>query len=247
MKGLAWLGVIAAVLGAEFPVTTVTPSPMDQAVVLLTEARQAFRKVQDYQCTLIKQERVQGVLLPEQVLTMKVRNQPYGVCLHWLSPDSLKGQEVCFAAGHNRGQMRVHPAGVLGIVGYVSVDPLDPRVFRDNRHPITEAGMGYLLDNTARYWEMERRLKQTQVRITDGVFNRRPCIRIETIHPDRNGGRFYAYRCVMYLDKATQLPVRVEAYDWPRSDGPLEGDLLECYSFLDLRGNLGLVDGVFCP
>jgi hypothetical protein len=48
-------------------------------------------------------------------------------------------------------------------------------------------------------------------------------------------------------DQATHLPVRVEAYDHPRPNGPAEGDLLESYSYLDLRCNVGLVDEIFDP
>jgi hypothetical protein len=213
---------------------------MDQALALLAEARRSFQGVRDYECTLIKTERVRGELLPENVVRVKVRNQPYGVYLKWRTPSSAEGQEVCYADGRNGGKMRVHLTGLLRLLGFVSVDPLDPRAFAENRHPITEAGLGYLLDSTARYWEVERRLNRTEVSITETRFGNRPCTRIETVHPDRGAGTFYAYRCVLCLDKATHLPVHVEAYDWPHPGGPAGGDLLESYSFLDLRCNVGL-------
>lgn len=218
---------------------------MEQAVALLDEARRHFQAVRDYECTLIKQERVHGELLPESVLVMQVRNRPFSVYLRCLAPCSGRGQEVCYVAGRNQGMMRVHPVGLLGIVGFVSVDPRDPRAFKENRHPITEAGMGNLLEATARYWEMERRSNKTQVRITEDQFNGRLCIRIVTVHPDRNSGSFYAYRCVLCLDKLTHLPIHAEAYDWPHPGGTPAGDLLERYSYLDIRCNVGLEDAAF--
>ncbi len=129
--------------------------------------------------------------------------------------------------------MRVHVTGVLGILGFLSVDPHDPRAFEKNRHCITEAGLGNLLESTARYWDMERRLNKTVVHITDDKLGGRACTRIETIHPDRDGGAFYGYRCVLWLDKATHLPAGAETYDWPRRGGSEGGDLLEWYIGLD--------------
>jgi hypothetical protein len=178
-------------------------------------------------------------------MTMKVRNDPLSVYLRCDSPDADKGMEVCYVAGRDRGMMRVHPNGLLGIIGFVSLDPRDPRAFEKNRHCITEAGLGNLLESTARYWDMERHSNKTQVRITDDTLGGRACTRIETIHPDRNAGSYYGYRCVLWLDKATHFPAGAETYDWPRLGSPAGGDLLECYRYFDLRCNLGLGDDSF--
>ncbi|HEV3262669.1 MAG TPA: DUF1571 domain-containing protein [Gemmataceae bacterium] len=242
--GLLDIGAVGPAAHGQ-PAAPAAPTGMERALALLTEARLRFRDIRDYECALVKRERVNGNLSPEHVLMMRVRNRPYSVYLRWLAPETLRGQEVCYVAGRNAGMMRVHPVGLQGIFGFVSIDPQDPRAFEANRHPITEAGLGSLLENTARYWEVERRLNKTQVRIADYQFDGRPCTWIETTHPDRGSGSYYAYRCVLCLDKATLLPVRVEAYDWPRPDGPRGGDLIECYSYLKLRPNVGLGDDAF--
>jgi hypothetical protein len=39
--------------------------------------------------------------------------------------------------------------------------------------------------------------------------------------------------------------VRVEAYDWPTRDVNPKGELLECYSSINLRFNPGLTDETF--
>jgi hypothetical protein len=93
--------------------------------------------------------------------------------------------------------------------------------------------------------EVERRRNGTLVRISEEVLGGRPCTRIETIHPDRNAGSFYGYRCVLWLDKATHLPAGAEAYDWPRAGGPEGGDLLESYRYVDFRWNIDLGDDAF--
>jgi hypothetical protein len=218
---------------------------MDQAIDLITEACRRFQKVQDYECRLIKQERINGTLLPEGTTTMKVRNHPFSIYLCCESPDSERGIQVCYVANRNQGKMRVHPNGLFGIFGFVSLSPRDQRAFEKNRYCITEAGLGNLLESTARYWAMERHLSKTQVEISDDVINGRACTRIVTIHPDRDAGSFYGYRCVLWLDKETWLPVGAETYDWPRPGGSAGGDLLERYRFLDSRCNIGLNENVF--
>jgi hypothetical protein len=218
---------------------------MEQALRLLAEARQHFQGVQDYVCTVIKRERVHGQLLPENTMTLEVRHRPYSVYFRWEAPQSLKGQEVCYVPGRDRGMMRVHPVGLAGVLGFVSLHPLDPRALEDNRHPVTEAGLGILLDSIARQWELERRWNRTVVRIGEGEFNHRPCTWIETVHPDPTAGSFYGYRCLLCLDKGTHLPVHTEAYDWPRPGGEPGGELLESYSYMDIRCNVGLPEETF--
>jgi hypothetical protein len=242
------LAVLLAPPGAAAQPPQTAPPPLatlDQALALLAESRERFAAVQDYVCTLVKRERVRGELLPENVLTLMVRNRPFSVRLVWQAPRAVKGQEVCYVAGRNRGMMRVHPVGLAGVVGFVSVDPRDPRAFKDNRHPVTAAGLGNLLDSVARQWELERTWGKTVVRIADANFHGRPCVYIETTHPDRSAGNFYGYRCVLCLDQDTRLPVYSAAYDWPHAGGDPGGDLLEAYSYLDLRCNVGLDEKAF--
>jgi hypothetical protein len=237
------LAFVQPALGQSASAESVTD--MDRAIALLDEARMHFRNVRDYECRLLKQEQVRGVLLPQSEMLMRVRNEPFSVYLRCESPNDDKGLEVCYVAGRNRGMMRVHPTGFLSIFGFQSLDPRDSRAFEKNRHCITEAGLGNMLESTARYWEMERRLNETLVRITDEAIAGRACTRIETIHPDRNAGAFYGYRCVLWLDKATHLPAGSETYDWPRAGNGEGGGLLESYRYLDLRCNIGLGDDAF--
>ncbi len=240
---LAALAMTQTAQGQTPPVSA--PRGLDEAIALLTEARQTFAKVKDYECRSVSRERVGGALLPETVMQMKVRNKPFSVYLRCDSPESDKGMEVCYVEGQNQGKMRVHPGGLQGALGFWSVAPRDPRAFEKNRHCITEAGLGNLLESTARYWETERRLNKTLVRITEEELGGSTCTRIETTHPDRDAGSFYGYRCVLWLDKVTHLPMGAETYDWPRRGGPVGGDLLESYRFLDLRCNVGLGDDTF--
>ncbi len=105
-------------------------SPMDEPLRLIAEARSSFEKVTDYTCTLVKKERINGDLTPDHIIAMSVRNDPFSVDLRWLEPRGNVGQEACYVAGRNDGKMRVKSAGLLGAVGFLSIDPTDPRARR---------------------------------------------------------------------------------------------------------------------
>lgn len=229
---------------APAPMQPAPANQWDQAMRLLDEASRTFQGVRDYSCTFIKRETVQGRLQPDNVIAMRVRNQPFSVYMRWLAPKQSVGQEVCYVAGRNNNQMRVHSPGILGAVGFVSIDPRDPRAMQASRHPITEAGLGNLLARLRQGWEWERQVNRTQVRVAEYEFNRRRCTRVELIHPERING-FYSYRTVVYFDNEHHLPVRFEAYSWPVAGGTPGGDLDEVYSYLDLRFNLGLGEEQF--
>jgi hypothetical protein len=217
-------------------------SPMDEPIRIVTQAREAYAQVRDYSCVLVKRERVGAQLPPDNVILMNVRTRPFSVYLRWQEPRDVAGQEVCYVAGRNNGQMRVRSAGALGVVGFVSLDPNDPRARKNSRHSITEAGIGNVIERFSAGWEGERRLNLTQVRIGEYEYNKRRCTRVETIHPARK--EFLHYRSVVYFDQQNRLPIRVECYDWPRAQGD-PGQLIEVFSFVNLRLNVGLSDAVF--
>jgi hypothetical protein len=229
------------------------PAPaLDEPLQWMYEARKAYAKVRDYQCTLVKQERVQGgVLTPQDIILMKFRQSPFSVNMQWLSPRETAGQEVSFIYGRNNNQMRVRFAkGLKKLVNYVNVDPFDRRVMERSRHHIYEAGIGNLIEQTIKNMEMEKRLNKTQVSTADYRYNDRECLRVESTRTERMraaDGRdaFYCYRSVLYLDKERKLPLRTENYDWPYQGGPAGGELLEVFSFVDLRLNVGLTDADF--
>src|SRR5437762_3592592 len=82
-------------------VTPQAPSPIERAGQLLAEAQASFARVRDYTGTLVRQERIAGQLQPEQFIDIRVRQQPYSVCLRWISPRHLAGQEAVFITGKN--------------------------------------------------------------------------------------------------------------------------------------------------
>jgi hypothetical protein len=223
--------------------TDKTGSPMDEPLRLLAAASKAYNNVSDYTCTMIKRERIGGDLQPANVIAMMVRADPFSVYLRWQEPKDLVGQEACYVAGKNDGKMRVKATGTLGLLGFVSLDPNDPRTQATSRHSITEAGIGNLLERFRKGWEQEKQWGQTQVKVAEYDYNKRRCVRVETIHP-QDSERYVYYRNVVYFDKETRLPVRTECYDWPKNAGE-KGELVEVYSYVNVKLNVGLEDDVF--
>jgi hypothetical protein len=225
--------------GAAAPCT-----PQQKLTLLFDQAQQVFRKVATYSCFMVKQERIHGRLEPENLIELKVRQQPFSVYMRWQGPRAFAGQEVCYVAGRNNNMMRVHAAGVKGLVGFVSINPTSPLVLEHSRHRITEAGLGSLIDQLVTSWRDERTPAALQIRFAEYEYNRRRCERVEIIRPERSTDPNDNYRTVIYIDRETHLPIRLERYDWPRSRGD-QGDLLECYSYLNFRFNVEIPDKIF--
>ena len=231
------------------PASQVIPAAqpqIDPAVQLLTDARASFGRVKDYMGIMVKEERVGGQMQPEQYIAFRIRQHPYSVYLKWQGPKQFDGQEAMYVAGKNGNKLRAKAAGLAGAVGFVSLDPTDPRALRQSRHAITETGIGHLIETLVRGHEVERQLPPGQVQIgyREFMFQQKPCTGMEVVHKVNNG-QFYCHRCVVFFDKQTKLPVRFEAYDWPTAGGPAGGEKLECYSYIDLKFNVGLTDAAF--
>ena len=236
------LGLLASVSR----VTPQAPSPIERAGQLLAEAQASFARVRDYTGTVVRQERIGGQLQPEQFSDFRIRQQPFSVYLKWTAPRQLAGQEAIYVAGRNNNEIRAKGSGILGIAGYVSLPTNDPRIMKKSRHAITESGIGNMIDVISRSFEAARRLPagQVTVQFADYAFQKRPCTRMELTHHVFNS-QLYCHRCVVYVDKELRLPVRVEVYDWPAPNGNPKGELLECYSYTNLKFNVGLTDAAF--
>ena len=122
-------------------------SPMDEPLRLLAEAKSSFEKVTDYTCTLVKKERINGELTPENVIAMSVRTEPFGVDLRWLKPQGMsRPGSLSMWSANTTARCGCGSAGLLGAVGFISMDPADPRCQKTSRHAITEAGIGNLIE-----------------------------------------------------------------------------------------------------
>src|SRR5262245_11203269 len=158
VAGCGWAGLA---LAEDAP----RKNPVDEPIRIVKQAKAAYAKVTDYQCTMIKRETVDGELGPTQVVEVKVKASPFSVHMKWNAPTAMAGQEACYVDGKNDGKMRCRPAGLLGAVGFISLAPDDARCKKSSNHPITQAGIGYLIEASLEGWTKERPLNATKVKV----------------------------------------------------------------------------------
>jgi Protein of unknown function (DUF1571) len=256
---LLWLLVIGIGLSASLAIPAQQPglpqppagstsgqaNPLDEPINWLMEARNNYTKgVRNYTCTLIKRERVRGVLQDQNIILFTSKVEPFSVYMKWLAPHKFAGQEVAYVKDRNRDMMRVKAKGIVGLgAGFVNIDPQDRRVMEHSRHTIREAGLGHMIEENLKNMQIARGINKTTVQTAEYTFDKRPCLRIETINREQNQ-QLYCYRSVLYLEKESKLPMRLENYLWP-SPGAQAGELLEEFSYADLRFNIDLRDDLF--
>jgi hypothetical protein len=217
---------------------------MEEPLRLIYDAKKAMESIKDYSCVLVKKEKMDEKPPVENVISMKVRSEPFSVNLRWSEPKSLAGQEAVYVTGKNDGKMRVKSPGILGTLGFLSLEPDDARAKATSRHAINESGLANMINRFVTAWEKEHKLNVTKVRMGDYEFNKRKCTRVETTQLENPDKQFLFQRTVVYFDKENHLPIRVECYDWPTKDGEA-GELAEMFSYVNLRLNVGVPDDVF--
>ena len=204
---------------------------------MLGDSRTAVGKWRDYTCTFTRQELRNGKLSGEEVAELKVRANPLGVYARFTKPE----MEVAYSAARKNLKMRYHAAGAKG---FQTLDTDDAKFLGENRHPVTEWTMAAILDRVSAAVAREKTLNNpVEVYTGEYQFAGHTCIRYEVLARRPHAFRT-AYRILVYADKETKLPLRFEAYDQPKSGGTV-GDLIEAYSFSDMKLNVGLGDSTF--
>lgn len=232
-------------LPGEKSVASAAADPIATALRMIAECKDRYQQVRDFSCTFHKRERINGRLSQPHVMAMKMRTQPFSVYFKFARPNA--GREAIYIAGRNNGKAVVHDVGLGKVLaGTMHLDPKGSMAMEDNLHPITDAGIGHLIDTVATHWKAEMKHGETLVTIQEGAHvNARPCTMIESVHPQKH--KNYLFHAVkVYIDQELGVPIRFEAYDWPHRPGE-KPELVEEYTYLDLKLNVGLHDDDFDP
>jgi len=217
--------------------STSDENPIDRAIRTITECQTKFHSVSDYTCIFYKRERINRHLTPQFVMAMKERTKPKSIYFKFETPH--RGREAIYVEGRNQGKILAHDVGITKfLAGTMEFEPTCARAMEENRHPISQAGIGALIETVARRWISELSPDESVVSFDpEMMIGERPCLMIESIHPVRQPQ-------FLFVDSELKLPIRFEAYDWPRHQGAI-AELVEEYSYANLMLNVGLGDEDF--
>ncbi|NQT15111.1 MAG: DUF1571 domain-containing protein [Planctomycetes bacterium] len=209
--------------------------------------------IDDYTCTLVRRERIDGHLTSQSFALVKLRHQkvrdrevvvPFSVYMRFRGPAEVEGREVLYVQGQNDGKMVVRRGGRRFRFITVSIDPLGDLAASDSRYPITAMGIKSLIERLIEVGEEELKHDEIEVKYFPGAkVNGRACTAVKVTHAVRRD-HFRYHIAEVFIDEALQLPIRFASYDWPEEEGG-KPQLLEEYTFLDLKLNAGLTGGDF--
>ncbi len=213
--------------------------PASELLRYIDLADRHYAHVSDYTAMMLSRERRSDVLQPLERVWIKFQ-RPFKVYMRWLDGPS-KGREGLYVSGANSGKFLIsEPKGIQRLFT-AALDPSDRRVLEQSRHPVTDIGIGRLLEivgDNARRGAREGVLRVVD-RGTADLYGRR-VRQLESILPKDASLGYYGYRVELAFDEENHLPIRVMVYDW--SD-----QLVEDYLYTELRLNPGLAGQDFDP
>ncbi len=219
--------------------------PLMPALRWARDGLRVIESVQDYSAVVVKREGSGGKVGDHEKMFIKVRHRPFSVYMYFLSPANLRGQQVLYVEGENAGRMWARGSGIRGqMFGTVSIKPDGVIAMQGQRYPITELGILNLVQRLIEVAEEDIKYGECEVKFYRGAkVGDRVCTCIEVVHPvPRRNFRFHLAR--IFIDDELNVPIRYEAYSWPTTPGG-PPELIEEYTYLDLKLNVGLTDADF--
>jgi hypothetical protein len=213
--------------------------------------------VRDYSCRLIKRERIDGELQEHHFARIIVRceqlrdgvvTQPMSVFMQFLAPADVRDRRVLYIEGKNSGKVLVRKGGSALKYLRLRIDPHGTAARRESNYPITDVGFDKIIDRLVQRVEDNIRhdpmASNTQVsHFRNAKVNNRNCTHIRVVHPKKGNGIDF-HSASLYVDDELHVPIRLVVHGWPAREGepPL---LMEEYTYIDLRLNVGLTDADF--
>jgi hypothetical protein len=216
---------------------------IERAKLEIEECRVKYQKVRDYSCVFHKHERIDGKLVNPHIMSMKARTEPSSIYFKFVQPN--RGREAIYDPSKHDGKILAHDVG-LGkfLAGTMVLDPKGSMAMEENRHPISEAGIGALIKIVSDRWNAELDPSESTLAFhPHAKVGDRPCTMIESTHNSRRP-EFFFYQVKVFIDHEHGLPIRFEAYDWPKAPGE-PAELVEEYTYADLKVDVGLTDRDF--
>jgi hypothetical protein len=134
--------------------------PADPLRQLHERAAHRYAGIDSYIVRLTRREQVNGKDRPEEIILFQFRKQPWSIYFKWLG-EAGKGREVLYVKGRHdnklhirlaAGDMALFPAGKR-----ISLAPDSSLVRNSSRHDLSEAGIGFLIEQFGQLVEAQSR------------------------------------------------------------------------------------------
>jgi hypothetical protein len=210
-------------------------------IELLKKGMAFLQATPDYTAQFMKRELVNGELLEEQTMAMKVRHEPFSIYLKWLDGDA--GREVMYVDGVNDGKMLVHSGtGWKSRLPAILMEPDSTLAMQEARYPVTRAGMLALADTIIGFNQKDLESKSFSHchHLEDQLVGNRSCHCFVLEYKDRAANGDYR-KSMTLIDKEWCIPLYIKNFGWPaddvkRSEEELdELTLLEHYVYTDVK------------
>jgi hypothetical protein len=210
-------------------------------IALLKWAMEHYKKnVQDYQGTLCKQERIEGKLGKEQVISFKFKENPFSIFMQW-QKNAGPADRLLYVEGMHDNKMIVHPKTfLLGlIVKSVKRDPHGEEARKVSLRTCDEFGFYRILQEMLRILQLAEKNNGLKVKaVSQIVIDSRKFVKLEILLPIST--EYADYRVLMHIDTENLMPVYVASFD-------RKNKLIGKYLHKDLRFNTGLSNDDFTP
>ncbi len=196
-----------------------------------------YEAVRDYTAVLVLQERPDGSLSDRQDVQLKFA-RPFKISMRWVAGPG-RGRQALYVEGENDSKLIAREGGFLGFKTWY-LDPRGRLAMRGHRRPITETGIGFVIDRVLKLAEPLRESQPDAItdRGEDSVAGR-PTRTIELRVPP-GLDPMSATKIVLSVDSDLGLPIREEEFDQ-------EDRVLETTTYTQLRLNGGWVPADFDP
>lgn len=218
------------------------PHAISPALDAVRSSRESLQGISGYSATLIRQEQIRKES-KRQVVQMKFRREPFSVYLHFIDPHP--GREVIYVDGQNKNKLLVHePSGIVSLAGTISLSPTGDQAMKESRYPITMIGMEKLMDALVEQFEGELTLRESRLtQYPEAKVGSIECKMYEVVR-DKERPHVKFQKTRLYIDKQSNLPIRIEQYAFPAKPGE-EGVLAEEYVYTEINTDVKLTDRDF--
>ena len=225
----------------QFTSTISELSPIDRALRTIADCQARYQTIEDYTCTFYKRERIEGRMTPQHIMSMKVRTKPQSIYFKFQQP--AQGREAIYIAGRHGGKVLAHDVGLNKLLGRHAPARAD-FVSGHGGLPASDHRGGHRSPPRHPGETMGRRAESGRI---EGDLQRRHGRGPESMHHDRidppqpTAASSCTIKVRVFIDQELGLPIRFEAYDWPKRP-KAEPELLEEYTYTHLKLNVGLRD-----